>query len=71
MSAMTFWLRIGFNHLFFNAPYSTSTGCTAILPVPSFIWWRQLVPGAAMITFSDAALTAGNNTSSPTCIDKV
>lgn len=53
-----------------NASYKTSTVCNAILPVPSFTWCRQLVPGAAIITPSPLFLTAGNKTNSPIFIDR-
>src|SRR5450432_2403265 len=35
-----------------RASYRISMGCNAFFPVPSLIWCLQLVPGAAMITFS-------------------
>ena len=49
----------------FSAARKICTGWSAVRPVPSWIWCRQLVPGAATIA-SDAALrTDGKSTSSP------
>ena len=53
-----------------NASYNTSMVCNAFLPVPSFIWWRQLVPGAAIITSVLWFLTAGNKTNSPIFMER-
>src|SRR5215831_15494671 len=52
------------------ASYSISAGWRAFLPVPSFTWCLQLVPGAAMITSSGCLRTSGKRTSSPICIDR-
>ena len=54
---------------FLSASYRISTGCKATRPVPSLIWCRQLVPGAAIITSSFWIRTAGNKTSSPIFIE--
>ena len=48
-----------------SASYKISMGCWALRPAPSFIWWRQLVPGAAMRTSSGCLRTVGSRTSSP------
>gem|GEM_PF-2868679 len=52
-----------------SAAWRISAGWRAWRPVPSAIWWRQLVPGAARSTSAGAARTAGKSTSSPILID--
>ena len=52
-----------------SAAWRISAGWRAWRPVPSAIWWRQLVPGAASSTSAGAARTAGKSTSSPILID--
>ena len=53
-----------------NALCITSMGCRACRPVPSAIWWRQLVPRATISTSVGACRTSGNSTNSPTACDR-
>src|SRR5205823_3663356 len=47
-----------------------TTGCTAVLPVASAIWWRQDVPVASRQVSAPAARTAGKRLSSPICSER-
>lgn len=49
--------------------HATSIGCRAARPAPSWIWCRQLVPGATITASAGALRTIGNNAISPIRID--
>jgi len=51
----------------FSALARTSATCTADLPVPSFIWWRQLKPQETVAP--SCWRTAGKRRLSPICMD--
>lgn len=53
---------------FSNASHNTSTGCSTFRPVPSSMWWRHDVPGAAIISSEPDFRTAGKISISPICI---
>jgi len=50
--------------------YNISKGCNASLLVPSFIWWRQLVPGAEIVISASVFLIVGKSTNSPIFIER-
>ena len=69
-SGSFFSMKIYINSFYFSALYNISTGCRAMVPVPSLIWCLQLVPGAAIRVSSEASLTAGKSTSPPTFMER-
>ncbi|XQU77128.1 hypothetical protein EPAKOI_004900 [Cupriavidus sp. H18C2] len=53
----------------YNAISSTRATWMAWRPVPSWIWWRQLVPSATTSVSASALRTAGSSDSSPIFIE--